>query len=74
MTWNPRDKEQKIGRAHNPSAEHPPVDKWGRMLLPQNAPYPDWGRATENKLEAKRGLPSRVPGYGGYRTRKPSQG
>jgi len=73
MAYDPRDKHQTDGRANRVPAETWPNDHWGRSLQRQDEPGPDWGRGTENALERKRGLQSRVPGYGGYRTRKPGE-
>ena len=73
MGVRPQDKELIDGRANEKPAEQPPNDTWGRSLLRQYAPYPSFGADIERQLEAKRGLPPRVPGYGGYRTRKPGE-
>lgn len=73
MAFDPKDKELIDGRANKRPSEARPVDNKDRSLWRQYENQPDWGRGMENSLETKRGLPSRVPGYGGYRTRRPGQ-
>lgn len=42
------------GRSRPKEIEDRPNDKHGRSLMTQHDPQPDWGRALENKLSAKR--------------------